>query len=490
MLDLLPGSLLSVASMYLWGLLVATYFWRNSTLIHRIIIAFPVGYGTWGTIWVGTKLACHLFACSLAPGPEITRLATLLYLAVAIMLAVFVLSGKMINKAGWLTILGGATVLLALSTFYFFISYAILTPDSFSSVNWARDVPLALKDGYPPINLANANLSTLIGADYYLYIVHPLLAISLLLLIAGSVLGRKIGSPGLGLSIAWVVTIMGVLLVFSSNWMFGMQTFYVNHHMLTAINFLIIALLLFERDNLDTYAVIFVAILSVVISLSRMEGFLFVVLALAIFVFLLPNQRARTRLVGVVLVFSLPYLTYMITTLPAGSFVDGRQYAVMLVAAIALHFTLRLNLHGRYCNQETVGPIVVLGLVAILMLMILIKPTHMLESLMTFKTNLLVYEDWGASILLVLVATPCLWIYRVFTRGFFFRHDAFFYFFASALVLIVILTFFRNPLGYHAYDSANRMVFHFLPLAYVWIGLEISRILQIDGCEAENPTSI
>lgn len=466
---MVAASLGAMAFFHLLGWSLLSLLWRKAPVHHRVALAFPAGFGGWGLLWIGLALAGGRGA---SPAGSATVLLALAgggaVIGTAAMAAVRRIPSGGFAAAAW------GLALLALSAVQLRLGHFELTWDSYYFVNRAQDIGAALANGYPLVALANANLSALVSADYYLFIVHPALALSLITGMVAAVLQWR--RPADHPRPAPHEVLMGAVLaiLFTNNRQVLWQAYYVNHHVLVACCFLWFSLVLLERRGMDAPTRGLLAFLSMVITVSRLEGFLFVLLALAVLVPRLRTRADRHQVVGVVLAANLPYLLYLVRALPGGSFVGAAQYVVMLGLGLVLYLAVRVRWLERLVRHGTDGLAVTAVMLAVVAVCVAAKPAHMALSIAGLAKNLLRLEEWGGATISVLVAVPLLAATRRVRGGRrSTRHDGLLHCFLSASLLIIALSVLRAPLSADPLDSANRMLLHFLPLAYVWVGIEL-----------------
>lgn len=476
----LVGTLFAILTFHAAGTLFLTYFWRKSPVIHRAILALPVGFGIWATTWIGVALTLTQFTLDMTNSTS-TLVATFVFISILISLSFAVIRNiSDYGIAEFQVFIIAAIILLFLSTGLYFRVQVTWMWDSFRLFNWAQGVSESLRDGFPLINLANANLSTLISVDYYLYIIHPLFALSLTVFIFAA-LALPLDLPILKYSNTIKITIaVCLVIIFSINWFFLNQAFFINHHVFTAVGFIILLVLIMERESPDLHVMILFGVISLFMTLARMEGFLFVMLSVAIYAFYLREHQQRLRLIGIVIVFNLPYVGYLIfASIGDWSFVSTKQHAIVLFGSFLFFLAVWFRLTDRlefFFNKKMIGPLVTAVLLLSFIIFSVLRPDDMLESLNTFARASMNVYTWGGSTLFIAVVMPSLWLFRILNKQLFFHHDAAFYVFLSSILLILNLTYFRGAYRQVLWDSGQRMMFHFLPLAYYWVGLEILRL--------------
>lgn len=464
--------------MYSTGFLGVSFFSRDHGPVFTAIMALPLGLGLWSVLWIGAVLfpLPHNFGFSSIAN----QVAVVLYISILVGLLGMALWRGFLNKANVTWWLIGAVVLVLYSWLYFqFSGKTRLTGDSHLFINWAMDPFEQMQYGFPLISSSWTNLATLIGADQLLGVVYPLVGFSLAMLLYFAVFNfASQGSPAdaTPLHIIGIVTfLLTSILVFSE--MFLVQMHYINNHSFMAVVLLAIAFLLFLAPRLDWPHAMLIAFLVVLASMTRMEGFLYALMLVVMGVFARQDRAEGLRVLSASLLLAGPYLIFLSITFGDAGFIKGWQYLVMISGGALAVLILATSLRQYFMAPRL--HLLVLGfLLVATVLAIIIKPSHMFTSLYAFLYNTGNPTYWGLSSLGSLVLIAMLILVR-YQRGQMWRQtDALLVWVLSAVLLSFVVTIFRSPLRVGIDDSVNRMLFHFLPILMVWLGVEITRALR------------
>jgi len=464
--------------LYSTGFVGLSFFSRDHGPLFTAVMALPMGLGLWSVLWIGAVLfpLPHNFGfASIA-----NQAAVALYLGFMVILLGVALLRGFLNKGNLAWWLVGALVLVLYSSLYLqFSGKTYLTGDSHLFINWAMNPLEQMHTGFPLMSSSWTNLATLIGADQLLGVVYPLVGFCLAMLVYLAIFtfapqGSQQGVTPLSI-IGMVAFLLTGILVFSE--MFLMQMHYINNHSFMAVVLLAIAFLLFLAPRLDWPHAVLIAFLVLLASMARMEGFLYALMLVVMGVFTRQDRAEGVRVLSVSLLLSGPYLIFLSMAFWDSGFIKGWQYAVMLSGGVLAALILATPLR-QYFMAPRLHLLVFGFLLVATVLAIVIKPEHMFTSLYAFLYNTGNPKYWGLSSLGSLVLISMLVLVR-YQRAQNWRHtDALLVWVLSAVLLSFVVTIFRSPLRVGIDDSVTRMLFHFLPILMVWLGVEITRALR------------
>lgn len=317
---------------------------------------------------------------------------------------------------------------------------------------------------------------------YYLVLAHPFFALSVLT--TGVFVLRRTGISQLH---TWLAAAFFVLFLVTFN-RFVMHTFYVNSHMLFALCVMAIAgagWLMARPDAKDVPALVLLqALAAITLILTRMEGAIVAVIALAP-TLLNGNISAHVR-VGLLAVTGTAIIGWngfvlgvyeargvnIFAFLESGARVRARNasssvvYFALGLAAIAAAPLLYLKLFSR-------RPLIWLGLLEGLLLALLVvliwrDPSNLLTTADVTLRNLNWFwgPSWG---LLVFAFVMALALVRI-------PHSAYLRMPVTAFALVwILLAYMRgSPYRYGGGDSGNRMMFHAVPLMVLLIAAALA----------------
>lgn len=443
---------------------------------YHFILAIPAGVLLWGIIWSITSLIHfdYLFGF----GSVTNQISLFIFLLAAISLSVLSVSALHVPVKELIHIGFWSFTILLLSLIFLYNSYIILSGDSYVFINWAQDPLVTLQRGFPLILLSIANFSTLISADYYLFIIHPLISISLILLI-GQVSLSLLNKYGQTFTADFFYPILLLFLfIVAMNPMMYMNMIYINGHILFTISYIALLALILLSKTITKKKIVFIAMLSLSITMLRMEGFLMLIPLFALTLF--GRDRALNfKLISSFMVCCILYLSYMIYHFWDSGFVNGVQYLMMILLTVFLILILTNRYISKKLKQHHFWMLSLLLAFALYALMVFIKPEQMLESLLVFIRNLATPGSWGSLVIFPLFLLMGLMIDRL-RRGFKIRdHDLLLFLFLISVLIILMLGFFRQPYRPGRFDSANRMFFHYIPFLIIWVTIELNRLHQL-----------
>ncbi|TVQ64761.1 MAG: hypothetical protein EA360_11615, partial [Balneolaceae bacterium] len=471
--DIYIGSFIAVQLLFIAGYMLNRYCLTDLDRGYHFILALPVGVLLWGIIWSVASLIHfdYLFGF----GSLLNQFSLLAFLFTAISLSVLSIYSLPLQRQELIHIGLWSGTILFLSLLFLVNSYIVISGDSYVFMNWAQDPLVTLRRGFPLILLSIANLSSLISTDYYLFIIHPLIFLSLTLLI---------GQVSLSLISKYLHTfkadfvyplLLLFLFIFAMNPMMYMNMIYINGHVLFTISYLAIFAIILLSKTFSPGKILYIALLSLSVTMLRMEGFLMLLPLFAITLFG-RDRRVNFKLLSAVLGFSVLYLSNLIFHFWDSGFVHGAQYLIMILLAVLLTLLLTNRFLSLKVQQHHFWMVLLLLSLSLYLVMVLIKPGHMLESLTVFLRNLATPGTWGALIVIPSFLMSALLIYR-FKNGLKIRdHDLLLFLFLISVLIILMLGFFRQPYRPGRFDSANRMLFHFLPFLVIWVTVELNRV--------------
>jgi hypothetical protein len=352
-------------------------------------------------------------------------------------------------------------------------------------LTWSTDIHHSIERGFPLINLALTNLSLYIHPDYFIYVVHPLNFISLIVLVYMIII--KLCQIRMG-KVHNIFLILLILTIFLATYMSVRMFFYSNNHVLFAI-FLLLALDRFHYHISkpdEQINPLYLPFLFCVIIVSRMEGYLFAIVIFSLCMLYIKDTLHRKRLLLAVTLPAIPIvLMYVMITWNKG-FVSSEQYIVMLFLHLGMYICFGTKFFSKLLNHADRYVFLVLYISAfsIIFTMIFINSNLMIGNIKNFIFLNIFSMRWGVANYFVFLSV----VFVLYLKSFSVYKDIiksdrnvniFLHAFIFSFFLILATSFFRKPLHSGAFDSANRMYFHFLPLIFVWIGYSLSRITQI-----------
>ena len=476
--DIYLGSIITVLSLFYLGYLFIRYSAKELGKYYHLLLAFPIGIMYWASIWIffsiiiqDTDFGFH----------SSVNIYTILSCIGSFIIFLYLnLKNEIFTPSEIAHIIYSSITVVILSLYFLVDGSMVLSGDSYTFVKWSQDPMVTLERGFPIVLLSIANLSTLISPDFYLFIIHPLTTLSLVLLI-----GLSINSLFVQYEIKLdhriqKLLIAVTLLIFSMNPLVHLNMLYVNHHVLYSILILLLFMLMIMIEKIQIKHLVFIGFLALSASLSRMEGFIFFLAIFGTLCFRYKEPKTSFQLLSTVMIFCAPYLIYLSISFWDGGFVEGQQFATMFLLGIVMSIVVGMSSFRKIIKVENISVLAVFLVSLLLVSLIVLEFQHMRESITVFIRNALTPGAWGALNISLFVLIPYLLYLRKNKILSNHPHDLWFHLFIVCLFLILILGYFRSPFRIGRFDSANRMLFHFLPLITIWASLEIGRLLSLN----------
>ena len=465
--------------LYNLGFFTAHYFLKNLPSWWSSIIALPIGVCSWALIWIIFRISTKSNDFGMdSLANTYSLIASALWLALF-----FTINVVSKNFRDWRTLAFWILPGLLLTIFAFIQSFfsgkLFLSGDSYIFINWSSDPGIQLQQGFPLVNLAIANLSTLVRPNFYLASLHPALALSFLVFLYLSIVTlsiKMIGNPPNPLVSSLVPFFLIALFGFSE--MFLMQMVYVNHHVIAAFLIMIMAVLLFLADHPPYRYSFFIGILLLFLSLSRVEGFLYGLLLAVLLAFSQQKTRFGIMLIGFSLVLPASYVIFLAQNNWVDGFVKGWHYAFMLLIGSIAWLTYCSSHMRSLFRDYRLGLLLTTILLLVAICAIVYKPAHMLISLFFFTMNFFTPQIWGGSTVVACALGIMLIYLRTTQKDYWKNTDILLLWFACAILLLFSIVVFRTPLRQGMFDSATRITFHFIPILILWVGIELTRQLN------------
>lgn len=475
--DIYFGSVLIISVLFFFGYLAMRYSAAELGKFYHLTMALPIGIMFWAFIWIFYSFI--LQDINFGIYNKINIYSGITYIISLIILFYLNLKNIKFEPLEIRHLIYGASTLLILSLYFLMDASVVLSGDSYTFVKWSQDPMVTLERGFPIVLLSIANLSTLISPDFYLFIIHPLTTLSLILLIGLSI-NTLFEKYEISLDNRAKKLLIGVtLLIFSMNPLVHLNMLYVNHHVLYSILILLLFMLMIIIEKIQIKHLVLIGFLGLSASLSRMEGFIFFLAIFGILCFRFKESKTSFQLLSAVLFFCIPYLLYLSISFWDGGFVKGQQFAIMLLLGIVVLMVVSLDSFRKLIEVQNISVVAVLMVSLLLLIMIVMEFQHMKESIIVFIRNALTPGAWGALNISLLVIVPYLFFLRknkVLSNH---PHDILLHLFIISIFLILMLAYFRSPFRLGRFDSANRMLFHFLPLIMIWVSLEIGKLMSL-----------
>ena len=387
-----------------------------------------------------------------------------------------------LSKKEIIWILGSITAFLLTLITASTWNYSAGTLDSISKIMYGKSFAY---DGITALNqnalgvmgsytIIMQSISALISADY-MYLVEPAFAFSLFLTFL--MLGKKILFPVLK---NWYPITLLILGSFASAYLMRFQVFYI-HDNLIAGTYLLISLASFWLNikEKNPFWLVFSMLGLLGFSLTRIEAPIFAICFLTI---ALSTQKITKKLqlmafIPFLLLNILWYSRILMTLNSDGRFLKTSN--ALITIGILFSFALYIYLSSKIKGiEEKITPrihwLMILALLLALVFFIHQKADHIFTNIYTIVRNF--YGDglWGSISILItffLVFLPIPNSKNIENR-----------IFSSSLIvfplLMVLIGGLRNPYRLGWSDSANRMMVHIIPSAYLYLSIKYRDITE------------
>jgi hypothetical protein len=379
------------------------------------------------------------------------------------------------GEVAWLAYSLLAFVLVSLAANLF--NPAAVSQDSIMQIMIGREIAF---DGFSsgvidylsltgPFILMLHSAAVLIGSEY-LYTLVPSFSLSLFMVftyITYRSISQKLSKRFFTLALALLAT----LILFTSD-LFLFQTFYIHDNLPTAA-YLFVAVsacwLAVTENNNAWLAFAVPALIS--FSLLRAETVIFAVFVLFMVISLFPLPwRTRWLLVlpfcGIMLIW---YILFYYNFLRDSFMLNPTRIMVLMALLICLGIYVFVLRYSRLQQFIRANLVVLVGGGALLLLagLLIINPRNVITASVATVQNMLVYGQWGAIWYIVAAG-----LILAFTQPRIKNESFFVLILAIYFLLLISLGWLRTNVDvYHLgrFDSGNRMLTHFLPVAVYYL---------------------
>jgi len=467
--------IIGILLLFILGFSYSIFFMGDKRLFRTSVVSVPLGLGVWSVLWIVLNIFMSLIG--LEDNYYVSVAVFCILLSVSIYFF-YISRGIFRNRKFKYTLIISPIILLLITIFFHNLRTSIIFGDSYAFITWSYELKDLVSRGLPGFGLSVSNLSALFLPDYYNYSIHPIISLSLLLLIFDSIYNYR-SLNGKNNYIKFALSVLLVFLVLSAN-NFIWQAFYVNQHNLTAIFILLLSIFLLEKKK--EYSIgekIYIVGLLTAITTIRMEGML---LSFGLILFFLYyetlNFSVRRSIVSAYLVISGFYVLFLSSVLWGNELFSAKKYGAVWILFFIFFLTENI-IFRKYPKLMEFIKFAALGAsFSFLLFLIIINYGHMTESIGNFASNTFNQILWGLTNYVLIILSLLVIAFRIKRKESIAESDALFYYFICCIILILVLSNFRPPYKPGWPDSGNRMLLHFLPLLPVWIGIELNRFFE------------
>jgi hypothetical protein len=453
------------------GYCANTLLLNENKYVRNILFSLPTGFAIFSLFWLTVNTTFSSMS-----DYEINFFYTYISMILCLILVVAAVIHKKSHykKLKNIRIISYILINVTLLTiaFYYFRT-TILFGDSYNIITLSNTPSYILSRGFSAFGLPHSNLSAFFHADFYNYSLHPLLTVNLVFLIVYMTVTHENKTESI---ITRSVLSTSLILLFISNNNFVWQSFYINLHVFTAVFILMVSSIIKDNSKSSSLVNFYIIFCLVVISLTRMEG---IMTSFFIIIFYFFNEKVnfntRKIIFGSFLLFSSIYIAILSFILADNKSYSPQRYIlffiIMLVAYLVDLMFIRKN---KIIIRHFSRLVVLTAFTALLLLIVLNK--ELTKSLVIFASNSFEEIFWGLTNHAFVILFAIILFNRIKTRRNNEDHDSYIYLFIFCVFVIMILANF-HPYRKGWFDSANRMLFHFMPLMVVWIGIEIKKLV-------------
>ena len=336
---------------------------------------------------------------------------------------------------------------------------------------------LTLRGGY----LSLLQSASVFLGDGYLYASQPGFSITFFLaniFLSHRIIYHLVPDKRLTLTLS----LMTSLTLFST-YFIVYQFFYINTNMISAVYLFVAAsafwLAMIEENN---SWLLFGMLALLGFSLARNEAPLFSLVFLLL-VISVGGVSYRVRLISILpfLIFLILWYSYLYYRMGEGTKILNPERTMIIIGSLFVLGLFVLLSEREWIKRLVLPhfPKIMLGaLLLILLVMFILKPKPMIDSVYFSIMNMLAYGWWGITWLVFsIVFVISLAGLRVpFEELFFYGISCFF-------SLLLALSYFRNPYRLGWGDSANRMFTHILPIVVLYVLMKVAQGLSGSALE-------
>jgi hypothetical protein len=462
--------------MQLWifviGFLFCNLHKRTFDPVFRTLIALPIGWALFGIC------ATIVYSVYFSAASQLVLLAALALTTLALLFA-NIMQGSLSRDS---ILLGGASLVVLTAACFFVDLLRIVTimgPDSSYIARFGQNIGLGNYEGsrmifskWGPLVPFMHSITNLLDQKLY-WQYQPILSFNLLAIVFYTVYTIIREQKSIFQSFA-TATVLISLMALSDIFVF--HFFYIHTMIISALYMYLFVFALAKMQQQPGRAYELLALLSLIaFGLARIEAPLFVTVILLVTSFWQGwSYVNRLKLIIPFVVFFVAWYARVYFILPEVPDNLTREFAIAVISVL-----VGFGLFAVVSGLKVLDPIVkrtpfltLIVLVLVTIGFIIIKPEHMLTSLVSIVQSISLSGNWGLT-----------WyvIFFLATELYFARRDAtehrwLFMILVSFILVVYNLVYFRVPYHSRDYDSANRLVLQALPLVLLYLSLGFCRV--------------
>jgi hypothetical protein len=453
------------------GFLFANLHKRSFDPMFRVLIALPIGWALFGIC--ATMIYSVYFSA-----------ASQLVLLVAVALGTLALLFTNIRQRSLSRdsiLLGGASLVALTAVCLFVNSLRIVTvgPDSSYLARFGQNIGLGNYEGSrmifskwgPFVPFMHSVTNLLDEKLFWQY--QPIISLNLVAIVFYTIY-TTIRAQKSFLQTFVATTVLISLMTLSDIFVF--HFFYIHTMIISGLYIYLFVFALAKMQQQPGRAYELVALLSLIaFGLARIEAPLFLIVILLITSFRQGwSYINRLKLIIPFVVFFVAWYARVYFILPEVPDNLTKGFAVALISVL-----VGFGVFAVVSGFKVLDPIVkrtpfltVIGLFLVGIVFTIIKPEHMLTSLVNIVVSLSLSGNWGLTWYVILFLATELY----FTRRDATEHRWLFLILVSFMLVVYDLVYFREPYHTREFDSANRLVLEAVPLVFMYLSLRFAQI--------------
>lgn len=439
--------------------------------VFRALIALPIGWALFGIC------ATIVYSVYFSAASQLVLLVALTLTTLALVFA-NTMQGSLSRGS---ILLGGASLIVLTGACFFVESLRIVTmgPDSSYIARFGQNIGLGNYEGsrmifskWGPLVPFMHSITNLLDQKLY-WQYQPILSLNLVAIVFYTVYTIIREQKSILRSLVAATVLISVMTLSD---IFFFHFFYIHTMIISALYMYLFVFALGKMQQQPGRAYELLALLSLVaFGLARIEAPLFVIIILAISSFWQGWAYVnRLRLIIPFVLFFVAWYTRVYFILPEVPDNLTREFAIAVILVL-----VGFGLFAVVSGLKVLDPIIkrtpfltVMGLILVSVVFTIIKPEHMLTSLVSMVQSISLTGNWGLTWYVIFFLAAELYLSR---------RDAteprwLFMILVSFILVVYNLSYFREPYHTREFDSANRLMLQALPLVLLYLGLRFAQI--------------
>jgi len=465
-------ALLAQLCMFIIGFLFANLNKQTFAPIFRALIALPIGWALFGIC------ATIIYSVYFSAASQLVLLVALALSTLALLFANIMQRSLSRDSI----FLGGVGLVVLTACCFFFNSLRIVTilgPDSSYLARFGQNIGLGNYEGSrmifskwgPLVPFMHSITNLLEQKLYWQY--QPILSLNFVAIVFYTM--YTIIREQKSILHSFVAATVLISLMTLSN-IFVFHFFYIHTMIISALYIYLFVFALAKMQQQPGTAYELLALLSLIaFSLVRIEAPLFVIVIFLVSTFGRGwSYVNRLKLIVPFVVFFVAWYARVYFILPEVPDNLTREFAIAVILVL-----VGFGLFAVVSGLKVLDPIVkrtpfltVIGLLLVSIVFTIIKPEHMLTSLVSIVVSISLSGNWGLTWYVIFFLA----IELYFVRRDAAEHRWLFMILVSFVLVVYDLAYFREPYHTQEFDSANRLMLVALPLVLLYLSLRFAQI--------------